>query len=71
MKQRKDNDAKRKNDPARPTRKLELRQATLRKLTTEQLLVPAGGTSATVCPQPSLICPTVPFTAACPKGPGY
>jgi hypothetical protein len=39
------------NGAARPKRKLELRQRTLRMLTTEQLLAPVGGVTGikTVC----------------------
>jgi len=62
MKPKKDNDRS-------PSRKLELRRATLRKLTTDQLQAPVGGLSATVCPV-SLVCPTVPVTGHCP-GTGY
>lgn len=64
MKRKKDNDGT-------PRRKLELRRATLRKLTTEQLHAPVGGTSATVCPVPTLVCPTAPVTAHCQTGSGY
>ena len=47
----KGSDARRKNDPGKSTRKLELRQRTIRILTTEQLLAPAGGVTniKTVC----------------------
>jgi hypothetical protein len=61
MKPKKDNDGK-------PRRNLELRRATLRKLTADQLQAPVGGLSATICP--TSICPTVPVTARCP-GTGY
>jgi hypothetical protein len=43
MKQNKSSNAKGKVGPATPKRKLELRRRTLRTLTTEQLLTPAGG----------------------------
>jgi hypothetical protein len=48
MKRRKDNYEKQTIDPAKPRHKLELRRATLRKLTTEQLSMPAGGAGSLV-----------------------
>jgi hypothetical protein len=47
MKQNKSSDAKGKIGPATPKRKLELRRATLRALTTAELLVPVGASGGT------------------------